>query len=251
MTPATINRRRTQEASVVARLRRLVPQRPLSFSEAQQIAERQATSLLQLTGVDDAPVSEELIIGLPRIDVQYRAGLPGSGMTTWERGAWRIGINADEPRNRQRFTLAHELKHVLDASHEAAIYGRLPAGPARQRHIEAVCDHFAACLLMPRPWVKRAWGSGLQDLADLARHFEVSQAAMLIRLQALGLVEPTPRCVPAIGRVAVDGRTRPANRLPSRWQRRASASGPVVTYQRSVPRAILPSPASALREEAQ
>jgi hypothetical protein len=32
---------------------------------------------------------------------------------------------------------------------------------------EAVCDDFAACLLMPRPWVKRLWSGGLQDIDAL------------------------------------------------------------------------------------
>ena len=79
------------------------------------------------------------------------------------------------PRVRQRFTVAHELKHVLDASHEDAIYRHLPAGPDRRRHIEAVCDHFAACLLMPRAQVKRLWGEGIQDFSVLATYFDVSQ----------------------------------------------------------------------------
>lgn len=182
-----------REPSLLARLRRLMPRRPLSFQDAKRVAELQASTLLRERAIPIGRVSEQLIAELPRIDVQYRDRLPGSGFTTWERGAWRIGINRSEPAVRQRFTLAHELKHVLDASHEDAVYGHLPKGPSRDRHVEAVCDHFAACLLMPRAWVKRLWGEGIQDLSLLARHFDVSQAAMHIRLQNLGLVEPQPR----------------------------------------------------------
>lgn len=114
-------------------------------------------------------------------------------------------INGAEPEPRQRFTLAHEFKHILDAACEDAIYRRLPEGPARERHIEAVCDHFAACLLMPKAWVKKAWGQGFQDLGELAWKFEGSQQAMLIRLQNLGLVEPLCRHADSyrIGRLAV------------------------------------------------
>jgi predicted transcriptional regulator len=207
--------------SVISRLRDLMPQRSLTFTEAQRLAELQAATLLRMVGVSGGRVSEQLIAELPRLDVQYRPGLIGSGLTTWERGAWRIGINADEPAVRQRFTLAHELKHVLDASHEDAVYRHLSAGQARERHIEAICDHFAACLLMPRPWVKRLWGDGTQELSLLAAYFDVSQQAMLIRLQHLGLMRPLPRCVPAIGRVAVAGTPRP-NR-----HHRSLDSGPV------------------------
>ena len=63
--------------------------------------------------------------------------------------------------------------------------------------VERICDYFAGCLLMPRPWVKRLYCSGVQHLPDLAQAFGVSQAAMSVRLNQIGLVEPTPRCLPA------------------------------------------------------
>jgi Zn-dependent peptidase ImmA (M78 family) len=206
---------------VVAELRRLMPNRPLSFSEAQRIAELQANRLLRLTHSTTAPVAEAIITELPRLQVAWVANLIGSGVTTWSSGRWQVRINAAEPITRQRFTLAHELKHVLDASSEDVIYRHLPAGPARKRHVEAVCDHFAACLLMPKAWVKRSWGDGLQDLAGLAWRFEVSQQAMLIRLQYLGLVDPLPRCVGRhrLGSVAV----RSAQAVPARQHRTLAA----------------------------
>src|SRR2546423_7363135 len=186
--------RSTYAPSTVAVLRSLMPSRPLGFAEACQIAELQAIRLLDLTGTNDAPVPETVITELPRIAVRRVGSLISSGASTWSRGCWQIRLNAGEPLTRQRFTLAHELKHVLDASHEDVIYGHLPAGPARERHVEAVCDHFAASLLMPRSWVKQHWYRGTQDLSALAWHFEGSQQAMLIRLQAPGLVDPLPRC---------------------------------------------------------
>jgi hypothetical protein len=197
--------------SIVATLRSLMPNRPLRFAEACRIAELQATRLLALTGTTDGPVPEAIITELPRIAVRHVGNLISSGASAWDHGQWQIRINAAEPLSRQRFTLAHELKHILDASHEDAIYEHLPAGPARERHIEAVCDHFAASLLMSRAWVKKSWYAGTQDLAALAWHFEVSQQAMLIRLQAIGLVDPLPRCVDwqRIGSVAVRGSRRP------------------------------------------
>ena len=56
-----------------------------------------------------------------------------------------------------------------------------------------MCDYFAACLLMPRPWVKRLWAQGTQDATVLAATFAVSPAAMNVRLQQLGLAEPRGR----------------------------------------------------------
>lgn len=212
---------RSKTPSTVAALRALMPARPLSFTDAKTVAELQAHRLLGLTASTSAPVSEEVVTELPRIDVQRVGSLIGSGATAWSRGLWRIRLNAGEPPTRQRFTLAHELKHILDAASEDVIYGHLPAGPARERFIEAICDHFAACLLMPKTRVKRLWGQGIQDLSGLAWRFEVSQQAMLIRLQYLGLVEPLPRCVnwQHIGTVAVRG----ARQNPRRPYRRPAA----------------------------
>jgi Zn-dependent peptidase ImmA (M78 family) len=54
---------------------------------------------------------------------------------------------------------------------------------------ETICDYFAACVLMPRAWVKKAWREGPQDIPSLARQFQVSRQAMQVRLQQVGLIE--------------------------------------------------------------
>lgn len=117
-----------------------------------------------------------------------------SGLSSWVRGAWRIQLNAFEPDVRRRFTLAHEYKHVLDAPLEQQAYIGLRSSGDHHPLVEQVCDYFAACLLMPKKFVKRAWGEGLRDAQSLASHFEVSPQAMHIRLQSLGLIERPARC---------------------------------------------------------
>lgn len=197
--------------SVVASLRALVPNRPLGFAEARRIAELQANRLLRAVDIGSAPVAEEAISELPRVSVTWAPNLIGSGMTSFSRGQWHIRLNSAEPFTRQRFTLAHEFKHVLDAACEDVIYGHLVDGPGKQRQVEGVCDHFAACLLMPKAWVKKHWGNGTQELAALAWQFEVSEQAMLIRLQNLGLVDPVPRHADwrRLGSAAMTGSRRP------------------------------------------
>ena len=73
------------------------------------------------------------------------------------------------------------------------LYPARDGKPSHQR-AEAICDYFAACLLMPRPAIKAAWGSGHQRVDDLAAHFGVSQAAMGLRLFQLGLTTGRNRC---------------------------------------------------------
>jgi Zn-dependent peptidase ImmA (M78 family) len=60
--------------------------------------------------------------------------------------------------------------------------------PADER-IEQACEYFAACLLMPRLWMKRAYfDNGIQDVPSLSRLFGVSWVAMRVRLEQLGFV---------------------------------------------------------------
>lgn len=172
-------------------LRNLTPIRPLSYAEALRVAELQAARLLALAELDDGPVPEEVITGLPRLQVERLYPLGVSGFTQWSKGRWLIVLNAGEPPVRQRFSLAHEFKHVLDSPFIATLYPD-DMGLSADRRAEQVCDHFAGCLLMPRPWVKRAWASGIQGVDQLARYFDVSRQAMERRLVGIGLIARPP-----------------------------------------------------------
>jgi len=175
-----------QERSVFAVLRGLVPRRLLTGQEAELVAELQANRLLELAGLPQAPIPNELITELPRVSVRLDPDLPVSGSAQWINGRWLLSINSAEPWRRQRFSLAHELKHVLDHPLVDVIY----AGPEAA---EQMADQFAGCLLMPRRILKRAWGQGTQSLSDLADLFGVSERAVAVRLEHLGLRAPLVR----------------------------------------------------------
>lgn len=179
-------------ASILTELRSLTPIRPLRFAEGLRIAELQAARLLAAAGVEDGPVPESVITDLPRIQVERLYPLGVSGFSQWAKGRWLIVLNGGEVPTRQRFSLAHEFKHVLDSPYIAALY---PAdmGQSADDRAERICDHFAGCLLMPRPWVKRAWAQGMQDADRLAAHFDVSRPAMEVRLRQIGLTERRTR----------------------------------------------------------
>jgi Zn-dependent peptidase ImmA (M78 family) len=182
-----------------------MPTRPLTQPEALHIAELQAVRLLALGEVDEPPVPEGLISELPRVKVERLSPLPMSGYTTWSNGRWLIVLNRIEPYTRQRFSLFHETKHMLDHPFVSDAYGKVQ-GQSPQEWAERVCDHFAACLLMPKPWVKRIYcNEGVQQVPELARRFGVSQAAMRLRLLNLGLIEPTPRHYWRAGTLLVPG----------------------------------------------
>ena len=105
--------------STLTQLRKLIPTgRPLSPTEARSLAELQATRFRQLTGYADTPLlPSATITSQPRFAVHYTNAIQGQGISGWNqrRRQWVIIINSNDVQGRQRFTLAHELKHIVDA----------------------------------------------------------------------------------------------------------------------------------------
>lgn len=185
---------------LLQRLRAMMPKRPLGMREAEHIAERQAHRLRAELGGLGPRLREADLAELPWLTITRRAFLPTSGLATRTDFGWLVVIKGDEPHVRQRFSLAHEIKHVLDDEPMDAVPGGLypsRAGYSAHERAERVCDRFAAALLMPKMLLRADWADGLQDIARLARRYDVSRIAMRVRLSQLGLLESTPRCDPS------------------------------------------------------
>jgi Zn-dependent peptidase ImmA (M78 family) len=174
----------TYKPSVLTSLRAVIPQRETSFLEALQTAEIQAAKLADLVG-DERGILEHHITGLPRI-VVIRESIPVSGMSYWNGQHWLIVLSGREPSVRQRFTLLHEFKHIVDHGHTSHLYRTTDRMTAAEQ-AEAAADYFAGCALVSKRSLKAAWGNGIQRVADLASHFGVSEPAIRVRLAQTGL----------------------------------------------------------------
>ena len=179
---------------VLTYLRDVVPVRPLTQNEAYRIAELQVDRLLKLVDLESPPVPvEKLVQDIPKVNVRYVKPFPLSGCTEWIGSAWSITVSAGEPKTRQRFTLTHEFKHVLDNRFIDLLYPDFYGMNSPER-AERVCDYFAGCLLVPKRWLREVWTSGVQSPVAIARIFDVSTAAIEVRLSQTGLVRGQPRC---------------------------------------------------------
>jgi Zn-dependent peptidase ImmA (M78 family)/transcriptional regulator with XRE-family HTH domain len=88
-------------------------------------------------------------------------------------------INSTKPGDRQRFTLAHELGHVI-----------MHQWP--QENIEDQADQFAAEFLMPKSEIKyQLAGIDLEKLVALKSYWKVSMGALLRRARDLGKITPS------------------------------------------------------------
>jgi Zn-dependent peptidase ImmA (M78 family)/DNA-binding XRE family transcriptional regulator len=114
-----------------------------------------------------------------------------SGLVVELDGGAAIGVNEDQARVRQRFTIAHELGHYLMGHHERfhIDLGRGESDgtpPGYDWMSERAANDFAADLLMPA-WMIQRLDNGARSASELADLFDVSGLAMGYRLANLGL----------------------------------------------------------------
>jgi Zn-dependent peptidase ImmA (M78 family) len=192
---------------ILTQVRKLSPKRAQTYGESLTIAKLQALTARKLLGMSASPkASLEWVLRLPRVRVQLMAahqiqeitGGDASGFTTRTTdGRYLIAVNKNSSHTRRRFTLAHEVKHLLDYPYARILHAKLGQGSAqlRERQIERICDHFAAHFLVPSTLLKQAWARGIQDVPALAALFVVSVEAMQIRLENECFLDADPRPV--------------------------------------------------------
>ncbi|MHB1757253.1 MAG: helix-turn-helix domain-containing protein [Leptospirillum sp.] len=98
-----------------------------------------------------------------------------------------VVVGSNWPGDRQRFTLAHELGHLILANRLAADLDE-----------EMACNRFAGAFLIPRQSVIRELGAHRSDiepkeLALLKEEFGLSMSGILYRARDLGIVTPAWR----------------------------------------------------------
>ena len=164
--------------------------------------ERLAVAVREAIGrrSDDLPVEPDdfakWIEDLCEIDVcitPLPRGIDGLAVTS---GHLRLAlVSSGISATRQRFTLAHELGHLMagdaqDLRVDEDVFGRQAVGEEKR------ANAFAAAFLMPRVLLHDAVGQRTLDeetVGGLLGRFRVSLDALAYRLQNVGLVRPEER----------------------------------------------------------
>lgn len=151
-----------------------------TLEEHQDVAPVRLTDLARAFGV---PVKAATLA--PGISGEIRPG---------ESGGFVIKVNRHDPKRRQRFSVAHELSHFL--LHKDQIGVGITDDVLYRSSLsdwrEAEANRLAADILMPdalvREQIEAAHEKGVGDIVlYLADEFAVSEAAMRIKLENLGV----------------------------------------------------------------
>jgi Zn-dependent peptidase ImmA (M78 family) len=170
---------------------------------APSASEKRAAEVLEKAGVSEVPVPVEQIARELGVQITYEP-FDGdiSGMLYRDGDTAVIGVNSSHAPTRQRFTVAHEVGHLLMHEGKPVFidrFVRVNWRDGESNKEEAQANSFAAELLMPRTFVVKVIRRTLardryikpQELvADLAKKFEVSAEAMQYRLINLGILNP-------------------------------------------------------------
>ena len=173
------------------------------------LARKKATDLLKEAKIVAPPVPVERLAKLKGAAVRYEpfegqmSGLLYKASATDQTV---IGINALHPSSRQRFTIAHEIGHLLlhedtnlQVDQHAFLAFRDLASAIEDDPKEVEANQFAATLLMPEELLRRCVLELEPDLdletaiSRLAQQFGVSEQAMTIRLTSLRWIAGSPQ----------------------------------------------------------
>lgn len=148
--------------------------------EPYQAAER-LLRMLRMTDPPFDPFDIATQLGV-RFREMHAPGLPAGMLMSNEAGDANVYFRAADTREQKRFTMAHELGHLM--LHPTGLAFHDTMEPSRApREVEA--NSFATSLLMPWDRVKLVAQQENFSIKRLARHFQVTEAMMERRLVAV------------------------------------------------------------------
>ena len=166
--------------------------------------EKRASALLKEAAIRTPPTPIESLakkVGARLVFEPFEGEI--SGLLFRDGASVVIGVNSTDTYTRQRFTIAHEIGHLLLHKGQTVFVDkpvRLDAVSSMGTEVQEIdANRFAAELLMPRPLVieevqkrlkNKKKGASERLIGGLARAFKVSTQAMEYRLINLGMYIP-------------------------------------------------------------
>lgn len=101
-------------------------------------------------------------------------------------GGWLINLRGMDSLEQRRFTIFHEVFHIL-AHCKAGVTFRRSHPDVTSHYYELLADYFALSILLPSNWIENQWVKR-GNLDELAKLFVVPKSALYIRMKLMGLL---------------------------------------------------------------
>lgn len=127
------------------------------------------------------------VISIREVPLAMKGRLLKEGM------GFAVEVNSDLPQYERRFSVAHELAHIIVDGEELRRSSRLESNRLRGMHSsfkERLCDAVASELLVPRDWIKARFGE------DEPRLESVLRGAMELQVDIETVAERVVECSP-------------------------------------------------------
>lgn len=144
----------------------------------------------QKMGLQEIPVSVDIDsiknIG-PPIEIRL-IPLKSTHGAVWrlQNDGWVIHLNSQDSPARRRFTLYHELFHILAHSNASPIFKKTPAQKEGLFN-ELLADLFSGVIIMPREMMVKKWVE-TKNIHKIAEIFNVPETAMYLGLKHMKLI---------------------------------------------------------------
>jgi Zn-dependent peptidase ImmA (M78 family) len=129
-----------------------------------------ARAFVRNCGIDAVPVDLDKMLGAANAELRVSKRLASgqAGKTMFAQGRHVIIVNGNDTAERQRFTVLHEIAHIvldLPSNHGDSLTSDALYSYSRRPPEEVICDTFASECLIPHEFL-------LRDLAEGTAEFE-------------------------------------------------------------------------------
>jgi hypothetical protein len=154
-----------------------------------KLVRRLARSYQEEAGIDRLPVPSDLITHaydhLP-IEVRQVPLKAYHGAVWWLSDCWLVQLNSNDTLARRRFTLYHEIFHILAHGKATPVFKKTSCTREGSFN-ELLADQFAAVMLLPENRVKERW-TEVKDISQMAAIFDVPKPVVWFALKHLHLI---------------------------------------------------------------
>jgi len=153
-----------------------------------QLVAKLANKYIEKSNLTQPPVPAQII---DNFDIEHPVEIRFVSLKAYQGAVWHIDnswivhISSQEPLERQRITLFHEIFHIIAHANSTPVFRKRGRGEGYFN--ELLADYFAICILLPQNWIAEKWAE-VNDLKRMTEIFQVTELTMRFRLKTMRLL---------------------------------------------------------------